>query len=413
MLQTSDEAVEDSGHAADDYPTAFSLARFVPLLTERIHVMNPFTRTFLVSWINLLDSIPDLELVYYLPAFLGGLFNFLSDPVKDVQVVTQGCLERFLTEVKRIAQVKRDLANRKGRGQDSIRSSMLIERTQPEAGGGNEEGKPDDASVGGRSSTIDDGDSSTESDWVPGQDVFVDHPRILEILVTFLDTKEANDTNTGTFSDVHTHHRHSEEDIQLTALRWIDCFFEICPEDILPFVPRLLAQVLPAMSNPIGEVRQAAHRVNTSLTEYIVSLSRLRQDDEQPTSSEGKPGNGPSKDTSTKDDRDGPSKGGTQQSAHNTDSGKRKAEADVPSSQEPVSLSTSEGKPDLDYASAVKALTLQFHNEREATRIAALTWLIMFHRMAPRKVCLTRREGGYQVLERSSLIDVAGARHQR
>ena len=390
--------MEDSDHADDggagDYPTAFSLARFIPLLTERIHVMNPFTRTFLVSWINLLDSIPDLELVYYLPAFLGGLFNFLRDPVKDVQVVTQDCLERFLTEVKRIAQVKRDLADRKERVQGSTRSSMRIERTpQPEASGEDEEEKQDDASIDGPSSTVDDGDASTESDWVPGQDVFVDHPKILEILVTFLDTKEANEATTGTFSDVHTLHRHSEEDIQLTALRWIDCFFDICPEDILPFVPRLLAQVLPAMSNPIGEVRQAAHRVNTSLMEYILSLSGRRQEEGQQTAPGAKSGPGPSKDASTKDDRDGPSRGGPQPSLRDTDASKKRAEADVPSSQEPVSLEPSERKPDLDYASAVKALTSQFHNEREATRIAALTWLTMFHRMAPRKVGLTAEKG--------------------
>lgn len=81
-------------------PTAFSLARFIPLLRERINVLSPFTRTFLVSWVTLLDTIPDLELVYYLPAFLGGLFKFLSDPNRDVHVATQGALERFLTEIK-------------------------------------------------------------------------------------------------------------------------------------------------------------------------------------------------------------------------------------------------------------------------------------------------------------------------
>ena len=41
---------------------------------------------------------------------------------------------------------------------------------------------------------------------------------------------------------------------------------------------------------------------------------------------------------------------------------------------------------DLDYAAAVNSLTLQFLNENEATRVAALSWLIMLHRKAPRKV---------------------------
>jgi hypothetical protein len=52
---------------------AFSLAKFVPLLSERIYVISPFTRSHLVSWITILDSIPDLELVSYLPEFLDGL----------------------------------------------------------------------------------------------------------------------------------------------------------------------------------------------------------------------------------------------------------------------------------------------------------------------------------------------------
>ncbi len=52
---------------------AFSLAKFVPLLSERIYVISPFTRSHLVSWIMVLDSVPDLELVSYLPEFLDGL----------------------------------------------------------------------------------------------------------------------------------------------------------------------------------------------------------------------------------------------------------------------------------------------------------------------------------------------------
>jgi vacuole morphology and inheritance protein 14 len=49
-----------------------------------------------------------------------------------------------------------------------------------------------------------------------------------------------------------------------------------------------------------------------------------------------------------------------------------------PSSPRPI--------PELDYQAAVNALTLQFLNEHEATRVAAIAWLIMLHRMAPGKV---------------------------
>jgi vacuole morphology and inheritance protein 14 len=52
---------------------AFSLAHFIPLLRDRIYVVSPFTRSYLVSWINVLDSVPELELISYLPEFLDGL----------------------------------------------------------------------------------------------------------------------------------------------------------------------------------------------------------------------------------------------------------------------------------------------------------------------------------------------------
>jgi hypothetical protein len=52
---------------------AFSLPRFIPLLSDRIYVVSPFTRSFLVSWISVLDSVPELELITYLPHLLDGL----------------------------------------------------------------------------------------------------------------------------------------------------------------------------------------------------------------------------------------------------------------------------------------------------------------------------------------------------
>lgn len=45
------------------------------------------------------------------------------------------------------------------------------------------------------------------------------------------------------------------------------------------------------------------------------------------------------------------------------------------------------GEVDLfDYGATVNALTLQFLNEQEETRVAALEWLLMLHEKAPKKV---------------------------
>jgi len=165
-------------------PPAFSLPRFIPLLKERIHVVNPFTRTFLVGWITLLDSIPDLELVSFLPEFLGGLFKFLSDPNRDVHVATQGALERFLSEIKRISRVKKGI-------EESRRSRTEGKRKRAGSMGSDgsiaPDGGADDDSIAGG-----DQDMSSDDDWVPGQDVQVDHKKILEILAANLDTPLGN-----------------------------------------------------------------------------------------------------------------------------------------------------------------------------------------------------------------------------
>ena len=179
----SSTAVE-STESSLDIPTAFQLTRFIPLLRERIYVLNPFTRTFLVSWVTLLDTIPDLELVVYLPAFLGGLFKFLSGPNRDVHVATQGALERFLNEIKKIAKIKQGIAESRKSGSDG----------KPKASGSSDVGSPRSGqSIENEKSSVIGGDTEDESaentddDWIPGQDIQVDHPKILEILVEFLD----------------------------------------------------------------------------------------------------------------------------------------------------------------------------------------------------------------------------------
>ena len=173
------------------------MARFIPLLRERIHVINPFTRTFLVSWITLLDSIPDLELVTYLPEFLEGLFKFLNDPNKDVQVATQGALEGFLIEIKRIARIKK--------GIEDSRKSRTEKRTRTlsDSGSGNTEeaNRHSDVFSGDTShESIAAGDNDTaDGSWIPGQDVQIEHQRIIEILIPFLEAPGDNSRISPTY----------------------------------------------------------------------------------------------------------------------------------------------------------------------------------------------------------------------
>jgi vacuole morphology and inheritance protein 14 len=176
----------------------------------------------------------------------------------------------------------------------------------------------------------------------------------------------------------------------LTALRWIDTLFDICPEDMMPFVPSLLSHVLPRMSHEVDVVRKAAVKVNASLMDYIMSLS---DDNRKPDgSTSGQIQLPPSLSELGKELT------GTQRRDSNLSSRLLKAvirdpatRADSTGTRSPTPAEergpSPRPIPELDYQAAVSALTLQFLNEHEATRVAAIAWLIMLHRMAPGKVC--------------------------
>ncbi|KAI0550912.1 vacuole morphology and inheritance protein [Xylaria curta] len=335
-------------------PTAFSLPRFIPLLKERIWVINPFTRTFLVGWITLLDSIPDLELVTYLPEFLGGLLKFLSGNNADVRVVTQNCLDKFLNEIKRIARVKKGIAeSKKSKGDGKRKREDSIES-------GSARMAPDDAEETGSATAIDEEDEvSSEDDWIPGQDVQVNYKAILEILTATLDSQ-------------------LEEDGLLESLRWIVSFLDICPEEVLPFTPKILAHLLPAMASGVEPIRQAAARVNTSLMEYVVSLT-----DESDASPSQPLSRIPTSLTAER------TEGTTSARASLSSAREIDTSSPIPPNHRRTptpAISVTNPQPDLDYAAAVNSLTLLFLNDHEATRVAALTWLIMLHRKAPRKI---------------------------
>ncbi|KAK3674501.1 hypothetical protein LTR78_005587 [Recurvomyces mirabilis] len=408
--------------------TAFSLHDFIPLLQERIHVLNPFTRTFLVSWITLLDSVPDLELVAYLPSFLAGLLKFLSDPNQDVHTTTKVALDRFLTEIKKIAAVKKGIAESRKSRDDKERipsgssDAVAITSTEPESveaagvepetagtdtkqppqtpqtpqNGGVDSPAADGASTLTASDGEKDGLDDLEDEWIPGQDVQIDYQQILDIVVTYLSES-------------------SEEEVQVTALKWIETFLDICPEDILLFTPRLLAHLLPALSHDVDHVKQAANRVNQALMAYIMSLPEdpakppinpevAQIATQVPPNPQPAPGSAPTIPTIKRlTQTNGDSRRDSAPSLK-----QQQQQGKEPASPEPTETSrlnqvhTPESQPDattapepngndkphtdLDYEAAVNALTLQFLHEHEATRVAALAWLIMLHRKSPRKI---------------------------
>ena len=384
-----------------DLPTTFSLERFIPLLEERIHVLNPFARTFLVSWLTLLDTIPDLELVHYLPAFLGGLFKFLGDPNRDVYVATQGLLERFLGEIKKIARIKKGIAESRITRANKRRPASVADNATASSSQ-----SIDNAIEDSESGTAPDelnGVGENDGDWIPGQDVRVHHAQILDILLKFVDV--SNSKESVPHLRLEGLSKQKEEEIGIVALRWIDSFFEISPDEILQFVPRLLSRVLPALSAQSEQVRTTASKVNRSLMDYIVTFQDQNglpgEDQSASTSSNLAPGATRENESSDKRQSGGMTRGAPVQAEgrHETSPEASAEQEQTPPEITPRSTAAPSPQPmaDLDYAAAVNALTLQFLNEHEETREAALTWLIMLHRKAPKKV-LAFNDGTFPAL---------------
>lgn len=62
----------------------FDINGFIPLLRERIYAKNSFARQFIISWISVLNTIPDINMILYLPDILDGLFQMLDDSSVEI-----------------------------------------------------------------------------------------------------------------------------------------------------------------------------------------------------------------------------------------------------------------------------------------------------------------------------------------
>ncbi|GKV13209.1 hypothetical protein SLEP1_g24255 [Rubroshorea leprosula] len=103
----SDPNVQSAAHLLDrlvkDIVTEsdqFSIEEFIPLLKERMNVLHAYVRQFLVGWITVLDSVPDIDMLGFLPDFLDGLFSMLSDASHEIRQQADSALSEFLQEIK-------------------------------------------------------------------------------------------------------------------------------------------------------------------------------------------------------------------------------------------------------------------------------------------------------------------------
>lgn len=78
----------------------FDLERFVPLLERRIYHPGPAVRQFLIGWVRLLDSVPNLDMLHYLPNILDGMLHMLGDRHAEIAREVGSTLSGFLGEIK-------------------------------------------------------------------------------------------------------------------------------------------------------------------------------------------------------------------------------------------------------------------------------------------------------------------------
>lgn len=78
----------------------FRVAEFIPLLSQRMHALNPFIRQLVLAWITLLLKVPEVDMIWYLPRYLEGLFDMLGDQSRDIRHNADACLNELLKGVK-------------------------------------------------------------------------------------------------------------------------------------------------------------------------------------------------------------------------------------------------------------------------------------------------------------------------
>lgn len=65
--------------------TTFEVEGFVSMLRERMYSRAAAARQFVVSWVAVLDAVPSVTLLPFLPDLLDPLFKMLDDPNPEIR----------------------------------------------------------------------------------------------------------------------------------------------------------------------------------------------------------------------------------------------------------------------------------------------------------------------------------------
>eukprot|EP01133_Synstelium_polycarpum_P021128 gene21128-25382_t len=89
--------------SADPDPQVKNGAQLFDRLLKDIVTESPtfdIDKQFIVGWIVVLDSVPNIDLLVHLPKFLDGVFKMLRDQNREIRVEADLCLSEFLKELQ-------------------------------------------------------------------------------------------------------------------------------------------------------------------------------------------------------------------------------------------------------------------------------------------------------------------------
>lgn len=317
IITPSGEAIQVNN--PQDPMKAFLLPRFIPTLLERMYTIEPFVKKFLLGWLELFDDIPSSELITFLPNFLEPLIRFLMNKCpSDVRIETQNLLNIFLKEMEASYKVKYEvrrahyLKERMRQKETSLK--LELEPNVSAQENNNKEGSGDDlaealslatlesndslpqaetASIKSASTTIirkhkengiqepfservrDSNDDET-SEFITGQDIFIDYSKIIDILLSFLRTVPPRTPNEYLYNDLSSENREICLEIQLGVLRWLQVIIQISPTCFSKFLPDCVSIILRniALTDDLNDVelRNQFVSFDRSLRAYLVRL---------------------------------------------------------------------------------------------------------------------------------------------
>lgn len=76
-----------------------NVASFIDLIRQRIYALTPNTRKLILSWIDFLISVPDIDLVIFIQDILEGLLKIACDTNKDIRFVSETILCKLYDQI--------------------------------------------------------------------------------------------------------------------------------------------------------------------------------------------------------------------------------------------------------------------------------------------------------------------------